>query len=260
MGTSIGILLTAACLTTGAGKVVPGTNVSMTPPGQAVGYLYQTVQGPTGPTSNAVPYVPREGDLIFFDDRKPFWDFLYSIAETAAPFHVGIVVKRPDGNLAVLEAGPDDTLHVFVLDITPRMNEFLKDFPKGNLQVRQCKACLTPEQSKALTDFAVRNDGKRYAWLRLLLQGTHFRRRGTWREEAWATTRLSREAWLCCEIVVSAAHLVGLIDGKVVKGETTYPLDIVNDNRFDLSPNFGPAYYWAPVPCANCQTVPVAAR
>jgi len=250
MGTSVGILLTAACLTTGAHKVVPGTNVSATPPGQTVGYLYHAVPNGCGGTCTAVaPWVPREGDLIFFDDRKTFWDFLYWIGGTAAPFHVGLVVKRPDGNMAVLEAGPDDTLHVHLLDVTPRMNEFLKDFPKGILQVRQCKACLTPEQSKALTDFAVRNENKRYAWLRLLMQGTYVRKRGSWREEAYATTYLDRKTWLCCEIVVSGAHLVGLIDGKVIKSEVTYPLDIVNDARFDLSPNYAPAALWSPVPC-----------
>ncbi len=237
--------------------MVPGTNVSSTPPGQAVGVLYHSLpDGRGGTYASTSAYVPREGDLVFFDDRKVPWDFLYWIAGTAAPFHVGIVVKRPDGNMAILESGPDDTLYVHILDVTPRLHEFLKDFPTGNLQIRQCKACLTPEQSKALTDFAVRNDGKSYAWGRLLLQGTYFRRRGTWREDSWSTTRLARERWLCCEIVVSGAHLIGLIDGRVIKSETTYPLDIVNDKRFDLSANYCPAAFWGPGPCGPCAAVP----
>jgi hypothetical protein len=257
MGNSLAILLTAACLTTGTHKVVPGTNVSATCPGQQVGYLYPGTACNCALRSAVVPYVPREGDLVFFDDRKSFWDFLYWIGGTAAPFHAGIVVKRPDGHLAVLEAGPDDTLHVFLLDVHDRLNGFLKDFPTGNLQIRQCKENLTPEQSRGLTDFAARNEGKPYAWLRLLMQGTFIRKRGSWREE-YATTYLDRKRWLCCEIVVSAAHLVGLIDGRVVKAETTYPLDIVDDHMYDLSPNYTAPSYWVPSPCSTPKMRPGA--
>lgn len=247
IGTSFGILVTATVLATNPFTVVPGTGVSATPPGQPVGQLYLSLPDGQGGTKNSVtPYTPREGDLVFFDDRKVFWDFLYWLGDTAAPFHVGIVVKRPDGNLGILESGPDDTLSVFILDLNERLSGFVKAFPKGILQVRQSKASLTPEQSKALTDFAVRNEGKRYAWVRLLWQGTYLRKRGSWWECSTAKTNLDRHRWLCCEIVVSAAHLVGLIDGKVVKADITYPLDIVDDHRFDLSPNYTPAAYWAP--------------
>jgi hypothetical protein len=254
MGNSLGILLTAVALTTGSGKVVPGTGVSATVPGQTVGYVYLTEAN--CPQKVGLPYVPREGDLIFFDDRKEFWDYLYYLGQTSAPFHVGIVIKRPDGHLAVLESGPDDTLNVKILDVSERMHGFMHDFQCGNLQVRQCKEMLTPEQSKALTDFAVKNEGKKYAWMRLLMQGTYFRKRGAWFTESYATTYLNRKSWLCCEIVVAAAHLVGLIDGKVVRAEITYPMDIVDDHRYDLSPNYTPPAYWAPTPLSPPKPCP----
>ena len=62
---------------------------------------------------------------------SPFWTKLYNIACTAPPFHAGIVFKKTDGTFAVLESGSDDTLHVFLLDIEPRLYNF-----KGSIQVR----------------------------------------------------------------------------------------------------------------------------
>lgn len=52
------------------------------------------------------PYVPKEGDLIFYDDHNLFWTVLFLWAGTGPPLHVGMVVKKDDGTLAVLEAGP----------------------------------------------------------------------------------------------------------------------------------------------------------
>ena len=80
------------------------------------------------------------------------------------PFHVGIVVKRRDGSLAVLESGPDDTLHVYILEAWRRLHTF-----KGILQVRCCKKELSPEESAKLTHFAVEQEGKRYAMWRTVV-------------------------------------------------------------------------------------------
>ena len=83
------------------------------PPAEANphGFLWTyTPDGKGGMNREVIPYEPREGDWLFFDDMSKWWTFLYAIADTAPPFHAGIVVKRPDGSLAVLESGPDDTL------------------------------------------------------------------------------------------------------------------------------------------------------
>jgi hypothetical protein len=209
-----------------------------------VGYLWFYRADDNWPArKEVVPYQPREGDLIFFDDQSKFWTFLYAIARTAPPFHVGIVVKRPDGQLAVLEAGPDDTLHVYVLDLVPRLQTFL-----GVLQVRRCKVVLSPEQSARLTAFAVTQEGKHYAVWRLLLQGTPCKTRGgLWRHKL-AKTRFERNRWLCAEIAVTAAELVGLMDPNVIKGTNTYPLDIIDDHMYALLPVYEEYAYWAPLP------------
>jgi hypothetical protein len=211
-----------------------------TQPGESVGYLWFYKPDANGKVcKTSEPYVPREGDIVFFDDMSKFWEFLYRIGDTKPPFHTGIVFKKPGGTLALLESGPDDTLHVFLLDVEPRLNEF-----QGVLQVRRCKKELTPEQSKVLTDFALAQEGKRYAMWRLLLQGTPIKTRGgPWRESL-AKTHFDRRRWLCTEIVVTAAELVGLMDPNVIKGTNTYPLDIVDDHKFELLPVYEEAGYW----------------
>src|SRR5690242_14501168 len=73
-------------------------------------------------------YVPREGDLIFFDDHNPVWTALFVWAGTGPPLHMGIVVKKADGKFAVLEAGPDDTVWVTLQDLGPRLRQFQKDY------------------------------------------------------------------------------------------------------------------------------------
>lgn len=209
------------------------------------GYLWTYRDDETGKTTKeVVPYEPREGDWIFFDDMSKFWTFLYKIAHTAPPFHVGIVVKKPDGQLAVLESGPDDTLHVWVLDLITRLHTF-----KGILQVRRVKRCLSPEESARLTAFAEEQKGKRYAMWRLLCQGSPVKTKGGPLREACAYTKFNGCRWLCAEIVVTASALVGLTDPKKIKGSNTYPLDIIDNHLHpELACVFEDYAYWAPMP------------
>src|SRR5437899_10373331 len=136
------------------------------------GYLAQAA--PKAEKNSLEPYAPKEGDLIFYDDHNLFWTALFLWAGTGPPLHVGIVVKKDDGTLAVLEAGPDDTIWVNIQDVGPRLRQFHKDYG-GTISIRRCKQDLTPEKSETLTKFAKAQDGKRYAIVRLLLQGTRFR-------------------------------------------------------------------------------------
>jgi hypothetical protein len=189
------------------------------------------------------PYVPREGDWIFFDDKSELWTKLYTLANTAPPFHAGIVVKKPDGELAVLESGPDDTLHVFVIDLVPRLYSF-----KGTLQVRQAARALTAEESARLTEFAESQKGKRYAMWRLLWQATPFNTKGGPLRRSLAHTLFNRKRWLCAEITVTGSAVAGLTDPKKVCGSNTYPLDIIDDHLHDLKGIYEEAAYWSPDP------------
>jgi hypothetical protein len=190
-----------------------------------------------------VPYQPREGDWIFFDDQSRWWEFLYTLADTSPPFHAGIVVKKPDGELAVLEAGPDDTLHVYVLDIIPRLHEF-----KGVIYVRQCKKILTPEESARLTAFAEKQKGKGYAMWRLLAQGGPLKTRGGPLRHYCAHTLTNRWRWLCAEITVTGSAVAGITDPKKVRGSNTYPSHIIDNKIYDLSAVYEDAAHWQASP------------
>jgi hypothetical protein len=192
----------------------------------------------------AIPYVPREGDLIFYDDHNLFWTVLFAWAGTGPPLHVGMVVKKRDGSLAILEAGPDDTVWVRILDLGPRLHHFQENY-RGTITIRRCKKELTAKQSVELTRFAEAQDGKRYAVLRLLLQGTSFRTRGPIRELFLAETHLDRWSWMCSELVVAAGTVAGLFPGSV-KSNVTYPQDIVNNRRHNLSRIWHDAEVWRP--------------
>src|ERR1019366_5329307 len=124
------------------------------PPQDSMGYLKIERKTPKGKLESEVAaYVPREGDLVFYDDRNPAWMVLFAYAGTGPPLHMGMVVKKADGSLAVLEAGPDDSVWVKLLDLDKRLPQFDKDF-KGTITIRRCKKELTAEQSKELTKFA----------------------------------------------------------------------------------------------------------
>jgi hypothetical protein len=178
-------------------------------------------------------YEPGEGDLIFYDDKSRIWTALFALAGTGPPLHMGIVVKKADGAFAVLEAGPDDTVWVKLLDLPARLYQFDRDFRGGTITVRRCRQALAPDQSAALTRFALAQNGKPYAVLRLLLQATPWRVRGR-REARCGRTYLDRRAWICSELAVSAAAVAGLLDPKAINANATYPRDLVDNQRHNL--------------------------
>jgi hypothetical protein len=170
---------------------------------------------------------------------------------------MGIVVRHPEGHLAVLEAGPDDGLWVELLEVESRLQQFHRDFPRGTITIRRCKRSLTPEKSAALTRFALAQKGKRYAAGRLLLQGSAFRPRGML-APLLAKTHLDRDAWICSELAVAAGTVAGLFDPKVVKANATYPRDLVDNRHFDLSAIWRDPVEWRSGGPRNRARIPIA--
>jgi hypothetical protein len=195
-------------------------------------------------------YTPREGDMVFFDDHSTMWKVLYKMAGTDMPDHTGIVVTLPDGRPALLEAGPDDGRlagpYIRLVEATARISTY-----PGTLWVRRLKTPLTKEQSARLTEFALAQEGKRYAVCRLLLQGTPFRCRGPVRDKLFGGTDLNRCSYLCAELVVAAGTSIGLFDPKIHHANSIYPHDIFDDKTYDLSKTWYPAGLWSPTPTAN---------
>jgi hypothetical protein len=205
------------------------------------GYL---TKAPSSTGIRVVPYLPREGDLIFYDDHNPFWLSLFALAGSGPPLHMGIVVRKADGALAVLEAGPDDTLWVELRDVVPRLHQFHKDY-KGTVLIRPCKVSLDPQKSAALTRFAQAQRAKRYALVWLLAQATPFRVRGPL-EPFLARTDLGQDAWICSELTVAAGTVAGLCDPRVVRANAVYPRDLVDNQCYDLSAAWHDAAEWTP--------------
>lgn len=200
----------------------------------APSYLFRN---PSERLSEGEPYVPQEGDIVLFDDHCRWATLLYQCIGTGGPLHAALVFQRPDGTPALLEAGPFFVQKVLVWEIAPRFYTY-----DGSIVVRQLRTPLTAEQSKALTEFCLAQEGKSYALGRVLLQGTPLKARGPIRTQYLGRTALDRDRWMCSELVVAAMTAAGVLNPKDHPANSFYPRDLCFDEpRHDLS-----AYYETP--------------
>ena len=194
-------------------------------------YLYQpayriddVLRGP------AEFYVPQPGDVVLATDNNLFWKITHDLALAFEPHNSAIVFARPDGSLAILEAGPNDTLWVRHLDLLPHLKEYAD---KGPVWIRKRRTPLTPEQCAALTDFAMRQDGKRFALLRLGGQLTPLRSRGPLRTWVLGKPNGDRRNYYCAELVMEACVAACLVDARTARPSATYPHDLFFDHSFN---------------------------
>jgi hypothetical protein len=213
-------LLTVACQ--------PGPAVTQSACGS---YLYQpafciddVLRGP------AEPCVPQPGDLMLRLDGSKFWRVTHYMALAFDPNGSGIVFARPDGSLAVLEAGPSDTLWVGTPDLLPHLKEYADE---GKVWIRKRKVPLTPEQSARLTEWALHVDGKRFALGRLGVQLTVFRTRGPLRTYFVGCPNGDRASYFCSELVCETCVAVGLLDPERTRPSATYPRDLFYGRSFN---------------------------
>jgi hypothetical protein len=191
------------------------------------------------------PYVPHEGDILFFNDHSVKWGWLYWMVGSDAPYHAGLVYKKPDGTCGCVEAGPNDTFYCRTLELSNRLH----DWP-DLLQIRRCKKQLTPEKSAEMTKWAQDQHLKPYAIWRLLLQATPVRARGTVRKTLFGATYTDRSRFLCAELVIAGGTVGGIFDPHIHKGNTIYPRDIIFNDVYDLAPIYHDAQVWIPSPIA----------
>lgn len=206
-----------------------------------------------GPTE---PYAPQPGDLMLRLDRNLFWRVTHAMAGAFDPNGSGIVFARPDGSLAVLEAGPNDTLWVGTLDLLPHLCEYAE---QGRVWIRRRKTPLTPEQSEQLTAFALRQDGKWFALPRLGVQLTPFRSRGPLRTYFMGKPKGDRVSYFCSELVCEACVAAGLLEAERTRPAATYPCDLFFgrsynpfiDKHLDVNDGWHPPARWLPTPEAG---------
>jgi hypothetical protein len=211
----------------------------------------------------ARPYVPQPGDIMLATDNKIFWKLTHNLAGTGHPHHSGVVFAKPDGCLAVLEAGPHDTVRINNLDWYPH---FCLYEQKGRIWIRQRKVPVTPEQSACLTEFALAQEGKFFSLVRLGKQLTIFRSRGPLRTELMGKPHgIDRRGYYCSELAMEALVWAGLVDAETTRPAATYPRDIFFDrspnpylnNHLNLSDCWYPPARFTSCP-AQCPTAPEA--
>ena len=209
-------------------------------------YIHQLVKGPDSVYRPSVAtYTPQPGDLVFYDDYNVKWGILYKYVGSGPPFHSGIFFRRPDGTMALVESGPDDSHNVYVLDAVPRLHQFQNQF-RGDIWIRKVRKPLSKQASDRLTTFALAQEGKKYALGRLLLQGTCFRCRGHFREKWFGCTDLNKKRWLCSELVVAAGTVAGLFDPKICPANAIYPRDIIDNHKYPIGHIWQDAALWRP--------------
>jgi hypothetical protein len=206
--------------------------------------LEETIHGPVR------PYEFQPGDIVLPTDHTVFWSVTHDMAGAFQPHHSGIIVAGPDGSLGVLEAGPHDTLHIRILDPIPSMKEYERH---GPVWVRHRAVPLTEEQSRKLTEFAMQQEGKRFALIRQGAQLTPFRSRGPLRTYFMGTPNgPDRSSYFCSELVVESLVAAGLIDAKTARPAATYPRDLFMDHSYNLyinrhlklAPEWDPPALW----------------
>jgi hypothetical protein len=171
----------------------------------------------------AEAYLPQPGDIMLRLDHSVFWRVTHYMALAFDPNGSALVFRRPDGSLAILEAGPNDTMWVRTLDMLPHLKEYAD---AGMVWIRKRRVPLTAEQSARLTAFALAQDGKRFALHRLGVQLTPFRTRGPLRTWVMGKPHGDRKFYFCSELVCEALVAAGLLDPERTRPSATYPCDL----------------------------------
>lgn len=215
---------------------------------QQAGFLICPCDAPSGGTQWKVePYFPQPGDILLYDDLNKFNAFMFKVIGTAPPVHAAIVVARPNGAPALLEVGASSRFlvltRVYIVDVLPRLAAY-----PGVIDVRRPRQPLNADQCAALTDFALGQEGKRFAIGRFALQITPFRARCGIRKQLFGRTDFDRRRWICSENVVAGATIAGLLDPKVHFANCMYPRDLAYDEEYDISATYHKPVRWVKDP------------
>ena len=187
--------------------------------------------------TTAEGYAPQAGDLVLFRNKSFVMNLLGAAAFSARTTHAGIVVARPNGELAILET-PAVGASVTFNDIRKRMDTYA-----GQIWIRSPHVPLTAEQSARLTAFAQAQEGKAYDLLGF------FSLPVSWpvpifKRQHGLVDDLTASRWICSSLAVSACSATGLIDADDVWPRGACADDLRDDLFLDLSAGWGPARPW----------------
>jgi hypothetical protein len=207
-------------------------------------YLFKTQDmSDRATTIDGERYRAQPGDILLFDDHSWLTHHVYRFRSTGGPLHAGVVFRKADGSLAILEAGTNAVMKVFVFDLEPRLHSF-----DGTILVRRLRKPLDEKQADKLREFALAQEGKPYALGRIVLQLTPFRPRNAPLSHYFGGTVLDRDRWICSELVVASLANAGVWSPDAFPANMMYPRDLCYDERFDLSPYYELPAMWYPRP------------
>ena len=193
------------------------------------------------------PYLAQPGDLILFDNHSRFIATMYRLVGTSQPTHAAIVVRRLDGSMGLLEAGPNlipDLIDkVFIFAPVPRLQVTTAPFraPLENAAYRGTigvldAICPGPgRQRLLLATIGHAGNADKAARRRI-------------RKRLLGKTCLDRHRWTCSELTTAAATAAGILDRRIHFANAMYPRDFAYDENFDLSPFYHPLELWYPRP------------
>jgi len=229
---------------------------------EGIGYLYQPAFEVSGELRGpSRPYHPQPGDIFLSTDRLRIAVIGHQLAGGQGVHHSGLIVFRPDGSPATLEAGPHHIRWVRVLDIDDNLARYEEE---GNsVWIRQRKTPLTAEQSKLLNEFAMSQDFKKFAWERIMIQVTPFRSRSHLRYSSMGGPHGERRRYFCSELALETLLAAGLLDPERTRPSATYPGDLffgTSENSFinenlDINASWEPPARWTLSPASPTQPI-----
>ncbi len=201
----------------------------------------------------AKQYVPKEGDLVFFNSGGPIKQALWAITLSGGgyvlPTHVGIIVKDANGVASLLQAMDPDPMGTVArregvepgrVCMTSNVVSYLSHYP-GKVWVRPYRRNLCPNHSAALTAWAIRQVGKPYAveklahpTLGLPVQTMHF----------FGPAHTDASSWHCSGLVSAALVMMAHYGRWDLRPASTDPEDLFSDVILDLSPAWKPPVRW----------------
>jgi hypothetical protein len=188
--------------------------------------LDEALRGP------AEGYLPQPGDIFLATDQAAWARAGHWFAGGAGVHHSGILFARSDGRMALLEAGPFNSVRVEVVDPIEHMRKHVG--AGDRVWIRRRRVPLSPDQSACLTAFAEAQEGKPFATLRLMAQVTPLRSRGPLRTWFMGKPHGQRKSYFCSELVMESCVAAGLVNPATTRPPATYPRDLFYGHSFNL--------------------------
>jgi hypothetical protein len=184
-----------------------------------------------------IPYLPQEGDIVITTSCC-LHVRLFKLAGTGHPLHVGLLVKNEQGELTLFESTVVDR-GVTMFPAEERFQHFLDNHRSPLIWVRPIRKPLTAEQSEKLTQFALSQRRKGFAFMRSAAFVLPVERIHRTSSRQWT--------WFCTELTIEGASQAELLNTRI-NPATVLPEDIYHNRKIDLSAGWLPATTWSPDP------------